>query len=113
MIFSIVQLTVPVALFNSVERKLPDSSKCISVNLPFLINLLDRRPLTSCICNNIWLLFLPGNNILPVYSSYRVQPMDHVSKEQSYGKPRTIDNTVIVSSRRKSGRVCSLISGAR
>lgn len=36
-----------------------------------------------------WLLVFPGNNILPVYSSYIVQPADHMSIPKSHWIPKT------------------------
>lgn len=78
-----------VILSFSIEMKLLFSSKCISPNVLFLIMRWLSLPLTSIMRSSIWLLDRPGKRILPVYSSYSVQPMDQMSIAVSYGRPRT------------------------
>ena len=57
----------------------------MSPNLARFIILVLKRPLSSIISNNIWLFDRPGKSILPVYSSYSVQPTDQISMAGSYG----------------------------
>lgn len=75
--------TLPVSLSCSTLLKFIISSKCIPANWDFFSIFVVNLPRHSMIDLSIWLLLRPVNKILPVYSSYRVQPMDHTSIAQS------------------------------